>query len=117
MRYTRTMQIRFISTPHSGSTSFFSKAVALLFLAIFAAVALMFSAIVLVVILVVAIVGGAYLWWKTRALRKHLQAQMQQFTEAQNAAMKHEPFSGEIIEGEVVEVSESRIMNGPSSGK
>ncbi len=106
------MQIKYISPVSSRPRSLLGKALALAMMVVLAGVALMFSAVLLVVILILAIFGGAYLWWKTRELRKHfnlMQAQMQKMQ--QGAASRSAPgdaFGGEIIEGEVVQVDEPR---------
>ncbi|HZP86712.1 MAG TPA: hypothetical protein VFB54_07810 [Burkholderiales bacterium] len=39
--------------------------------------ALLFSVVLFAMVLATAVVGGGYLWWKTRALRKHVREQMQ----------------------------------------
>jgi hypothetical protein len=64
------------------------------------------------VLLIVAVFGGAYLWWKTREVRKMMRAQMQDFqarsATVQREAFKGETFEGEVIEGEVIRVREAR---------
>lgn len=70
-----------------------------------AGVALMFSVVLLTAILIIAIVGGAYLWWKLRHVRK----MMQEMQRAQAAARQGEPFKGEVFEGEVVEGEVIRV--------
>lgn len=80
-------------------------------LSVFAVVALMFSAVLLGLLLVLATVGGAYLWWRTRKLRRQFRAmqdglrQMQEYS-AQREVAREEPASGRIIEGEAVYVPE-----------
>lgn len=49
------------------------------------AVAFMVSIVVLAVIAMTALAGGAYIWWKTRALRRR---------------MRERPPGGRVIEGE-----------------
>jgi threonine/homoserine/homoserine lactone efflux protein len=110
------MQIKFISPSSSQPRSLLGKALALVMMVVLAAVALMFSAVSLAVILILAVFGGAYLWWKTRELRKHfklMQEQMQKMQ--QGAAQRSAPgdaFEGEIIEGEVVHADEPRSKIG-----
>lgn len=72
-------------------------------------VVLMFSAILLAVILILALFGGAYLWWKTRELRR----MMRGIAAVQRAATRGDAFAGEackgqVIEGVVIRVDESR---------
>ena len=47
----------------------------------------MFSVVIFVSVAVIALAAGAYLWWKTRALRRQ---------------MRERPRAGHIIEGEVI---------------
>ena len=79
-----------------------------------AGVALMFSAVLLSGILIVGTIAGAWLWWKTREVRR----QMRQMQEAmQNAQARStttagetfqaEAFDGEVFEGEVISVERS----------
>jgi len=70
--------------------------------------ALMFSVVVFSVIIVAGMLGWAYLWWKTRALRK----QMRNYP-PHNVAMEQERagddvIRGEVIEGEVIHVVDIR---------
>jgi Flp pilus assembly protein TadB len=64
--------------------------------------ALMFSAMLLVVMLVVGTIAFAYLWWKTRALRKQLRMMRSVATpEARRAAQAS---NDGVFEGEVIRV-------------
>jgi hypothetical protein len=54
-------------------------------------VGFMFSMVILAVVVVVGLAVWAYLWWKTRDLRK---------------AMRERPAGGHVIDGEVVVVDE-----------
>ena len=65
---------------------------------------LMFSAVVFVVILVAGLLAWAYLWWKTRELRK----QMRSF-HAQGAVSEGEVVEDEIIRGDVIEGVSTRV--------
>ncbi len=56
-------------------------------------VAFMFSLVIFAAVATVALAGGIYLWWKTRALRRQL---------------RERPPGGRIIEGEVIREAESR---------
>jgi hypothetical protein len=104
------MQIKFIPPTSNQPPSLFRKALVLVTAVALAAVAIMFSAILLSVILILAVFGGAYLWWKTRELRK----MMRNFTPPQGAVMRGDAFAGEaskgeVFEGEVVRVDEPRV--------
>lgn len=100
------MQTKYISYSSSRRPSLLRKAITLIGMAALGVVALMFSAVLLVVILVVVVFGGAYLWWKTRAVRrqfKEMRARMQQMQEAAASAGDSQPFRGEVYEGEIIE--------------
>lgn len=83
-------------------------------------VALMFSAILLAVILIVVVFGGAYLWWKTRALRKLMKEQMRDFpphgATMRSDAFAGEVFKGEVFKGEVIEGEVIRVDEYPAKG-
>lgn len=60
-----------------------------------------FSLLIIAIIAVIGLAAWAYLWWKTRALRRHLSEQMQR--EQQRNRAQDEPMTkGVIIEGEVI---------------
>ena len=56
-------------------------------------VAFMFSLVIFAAFAAVALAGGIYLWWKTRALRRQLRERAP---------------GGRVIEGEVIREDESR---------
>lgn len=110
------MQTKYISYTSTGRPGLLRKAGTLVGMVALAVVALMFSAVLLTVLLIVAVIGGAYLWWKTREVRKQfreMQARMRQMQESaaragepQREAFRGEVYEGEIIEGEVINVGE-----------
>jgi hypothetical protein len=53
--------------------------------------AFMLSIVVLAVVAVVGLAGGAYLWWKTRELRRRLREHA-----------RNQPAGGRVIDGEVI---------------
>ena len=57
------------------------------------AVAFMFSLVIFSAVAAIALLGGIYLWWKTRALRRQL---------------RERPPGGRVIEGEVIREAASR---------
>lgn len=73
-----------------GLRSFVSKALAFTAAAIVLVCAIAFSIVVFTVVMAVLIVFGAYVWWRTRALRKEMRA-----ASASSAA-------SDAIEGEVI---------------
>lgn len=109
------MQIKFISTFSSNPPSLLRKAGVVAGAVALVGLMLVFSALLLPVVLI----GGAYVWWKTREVRKQfqqMQAQMQQMRDfpprsgnPQGEPLRGEVFEGEIIEGEAVRVHEARI--------
>jgi hypothetical protein len=60
---------------------------------------LMFSMVLFGVIVVLSLFAGGYFWWKTRHVRKVMQAAMEQ-------AAQQGPDRGEVIEGEAVVVDD-----------
>lgn len=68
--------------------------------------ALMFSAVVLAFLLAAGALAFAYLWWKTRALRKRMEVVRQTIVEEESS--RGEIVRGEVIEGEVIRVDEER---------
>ncbi|MBI4808969.1 MAG: hypothetical protein HY799_08490 [Nitrosomonadales bacterium] len=65
--------------------------------------ALMFSAVLLVVLAIIGTIAWAYLWWKTRELRKR----MREFS-SQGMARDAQASNDEVFEGEVIRVVEPR---------
>lgn len=97
------MQIRYVPNTNVSPASPLRKILALLLSVAVLALVLMFSAILLVVIAVAGMLAWGYLWWKTRALRKHLHQAMQQGM-AQEARMQ--AGNDDVFEGEVIRVVE-----------
>lgn len=58
--------------------------------------AFLLSLVVLAIGLAVVLIGGGYLWWQTRDLRKQLRERMQAQAQSQGRRV------GEVYEGEVV---------------
>lgn len=104
------MQTKYISHTPASRPGPLRKAVALVWTVALAGLALMFSAVLLTAILIVAAIGGAYLWWTTRKLRRQMREQMQHFpprsAPAESDVFRGEIYSGEVIEGEAVRVHE-----------
>ena len=59
--------------------------------------AFMLSLVIFAAVAAIALIAGAYLWWKTRELRRQ---------------MREQPPGGRVIDGEVIEVSP-----GPDPGR
>jgi len=107
------MQIKFISPPSGRPRGLFRKAVTLVVMIALAGLALMFTAVLLAVVLIVGALAGVYLWWKTRALRRQMREQMQNFPprreQAESEVFRGEVYAGEVIEGEVIRVHEPGV--------
>ena len=90
--------------PHATATlpSLLRKAGGIVAATVLAGLTLMFSAVLLTVFLCVGTVAMAYLWWKTRELRKQMRN-----SPPRGAAMEQEVFEGEVIEGEATRVEET----------
>lgn len=80
----------------SRAKSFALKGLVVVGGALMVASAFVVSMVFLAVGFAVVLVGGGYLWWKTRELRRQLRAGMQQ--------PSHMHSGGVVIEGEAVEV-------------
>ncbi|MDO8813551.1 MAG: hypothetical protein Q7J38_16210 [Gallionella sp.] len=109
------MQIKFISSASGNSPGLLRKTAAVIAMIALAGVALMFSAILLTSILIVVVFGGAYLWWKTCALRKLMKAQMRGFP-PHSATIRSDAFAGEVFKGEVIEGEVIRVDESPAKG-
>ena len=108
------MQIKFILPPSARPPSLLRKTAAVIATVALAGVALMFSAILLAVILIGVVFGGAYLWWKTRELRK-LMKEQRDFS-PQGATMRGDAFAGEVFKGEVIEGEVICVDESPAQG-
>ena len=64
------MKHEYLASPKSSSP--LRKLVALFMTAALVGLVLMFSVVLLVIIMTAGAIAWAYLWWKTRELRKHL---------------------------------------------
>lgn len=100
------MQTKYISLSSSRRSAPLRKLATVVGMVVLGVVAVMFSAVLLVVILTVVVFGGAWLWWKTRDVRKQIreaQAQMRQMQQAAASGGESQPFRGEVYEGEIIE--------------
>lgn len=73
-----------------------AKLAALVLSAAFLVLGFMFSLVALAVVAIAGIVLGGWLWWKTRVLRK----QMQAMREARNMGKAQPAHNDQVIEGE-----------------
>jgi uncharacterized iron-regulated membrane protein len=100
------MQIKYMLNSQANPPGLLRKLLALVVTAALVGLLLMFSAVVLVVILVVGTIAGAYLWWKTRELRKHMRDLQAQARERAESASNDAVFEGEVIR--VVETQDGK---------
>ncbi len=86
---------------HSATLpGFFRKMVALIATVGLITLVLMFSAVVFAVLLLAGITAWAYLWWKTRELRKQMRSY------SSRSVVMEEVIEGEVIEGESIRVND-----------
>jgi UPF0716 family protein affecting phage T7 exclusion len=81
-----------------------AQALALVVGAILLVLGFMFSLVLLAVFVAVALMLGAWFFWKTRHLRKAMR---------EAAAMRNPSADGDVIEGEAVIVEEYRVSEKP----
>jgi len=84
--------------------SLIGRLVALIATATLIVLGLMFSAVLLVFIVTAGALGFAWLWWKTRTMRRLMREQQQRMAAEQSygEVFKGNVYDGEIIEGEVI---------------
>ena len=93
------MQIKFMFPPSSGRPAgVWQRLLAFVALTAVVVLALMFSLVLLPFI----VLGGAYLWWKTRAVRRQLREMQAQMQLMQQDLQRDGMAAGEVIEGEVI---------------
>jgi len=104
--------MKYLSHTSTQPPSLLRKAGAVVATTAVAGVALVFSAALLVTVVTVGAAAFAYLWWKTRGVRKQMQAQMRDFSppgaNVEREVFRGEAYTGEVIEGEAVRVDEPR---------
>ena len=97
------MQMKYVLNSSSKPPGLLRKLVALMMTVALVGLVLMFSAVLFAIIIVVGTIAWAYLWWKTRELRK----QMRDFhSRVMNQAEKVS--DEKVFEGEVIRVVDSQ---------
>lgn len=89
--------MKFFSYKSSAPATLLRRTGTIAAITVLALVILMFSAVLLVLVMFIALVGGIYLMWKTRELRKQMRSFVQH----------DKPSADNVIEGEVVHVVET----------
>ncbi|MBI5891224.1 MAG: hypothetical protein HZB47_11200 [Nitrosomonadales bacterium] len=93
------MQMKFQLNSPSNPPGLLRKLVALILTVAILGLVLMFSAVLLVVVAIVGSMAAAWLWWKTREVRK----QMREF-QARARAQAEVASNDGVFEGEVIRV-------------
>ncbi len=91
------MQIKYVSLTPGQSPGLLRKLVALIVTVALIGLVLMFSAVLLVALLVVGTMAWAYLWWKTRELRKMMRNFSSSEGRREATASNDAVFEGEVI--------------------
>jgi len=84
----------------------FGKLVAALLSATFVVIAFMFSLVALAIVAIAGVALGAWLWWKTRQLRKVLREQPRGFNNEPDGRV----FDGEAVRTDTAEASPNRLL-------
>jgi hypothetical protein len=96
------MQIKYVLNSPATSSGPLRKLAALVVTVATAGLALMFSAVLFALIIVAGAIAWAYLWWKTRELRR----QMRDFP-PREVTREEKMGDGNVFEGEAIRVVDS----------
>ncbi len=91
------MQIKYIPNSPATSSNPLRKLLALIATLVLVGLVLMFSAVLLAIIVLVGATAWAYLWWKTREVRKQMREFQARATERAEMASNDAVFEGEVI--------------------
>lgn len=97
------MQMKYVLNSPAKSPGLLRKLAALIVTVAMVGLVLMFSAVLFAIIIVVGTIAWAYLWWKTRELRK----QMRNFP-PREVKREEQMSDGKVFEGEVIRVVDSQ---------
>lgn len=97
-----------LNLPNSSGTTLFRRIAGFITTLAVIAMVLMFSAVVFAVILIAGSISLAYVWWKTRNLRKQVNNVSFRDAVMESEVARQEFARGDVIEGEAVRVSEAR---------
>ncbi len=89
------MKYIYLASPNASGP--LRKVVALIATVALLGLVLMFSAVLLVIIAVIGAAAWAYLWWKTREVRKQMREFQVGATQRAEMASNDEVFEGEVI--------------------
>jgi len=102
------MQMNHLPRGAPTPSSTLGKIVAFVATVVLAGLALMFSAVLLAALLIVGTLAAAYLWWKTRDLRRQMREFPPGDMDADGERFEQEMNKGRVIEGEVIYVDDPR---------
>ena len=102
------MQMKYVFGPPAKSSGPLHKLGALIVTVALVGLVLMFSAVLLVIIMTVGTIAWAYLWWKSRELRKQMRDFHHRAMEQEQMVRDDQVFEGEVDEGEVIRVVDSQ---------
>jgi Flp pilus assembly protein TadB len=97
------MQMKYVLNSPAKSPGLLRKLAALIVTVAMVGLVLMFSAVLFAIIIVAGALAWAYLWWKTRELRK----QMRNFP-PREVKREEKMSDGNVFEGEVIRVVDSQ---------
>lgn len=97
------MQMKYVLNPQGRSPGIVRKLAAVIATAAMVGLVLMFSAVLFAIIVILGAIAWAYLWWKTRELRKR----MRDFP-PREVQREEQVSDGNVFEGEVIRVVEPR---------
>jgi len=97
------MQMKYVLNSPAKSPGLLRKLAALIVTVAMVGLVLMFSAVLFAIIIVAGAIAWAYLWWKTRELRK----QMRNFP-PREVKREEKMSDGNVFEGEVIRVVDSQ---------
>jgi hypothetical protein len=98
------MQMKHLSDTTTKLPGPLRKIAAFIVTAALVGLVLMFSAVLFAIILIAGTTAWAYLWWKTRALRKQMRNFPPRGEMMGGVVREDEVIKGEVIEGEVIRV-------------
>lgn len=101
--------MKYISHTSARPPSLLRKTAVIIGAAAVAGLMLIASAVLLGVVVIIGLLASAYLWWKTRELRKQMRNFPPRGAAMGSEASKGEVFEGEVIEGEVIEGEVIRV--------
>ena len=102
------MQIKLLANTTTKPPGLLRKAVAVVATTALIGLGIMFSAVLIAFILVVGATAGAYVWWKTREVRKLMRNFPPRSASMEGEIVEGEVIKGEVIEGEVIRAVETR---------